>query len=256
MVAIPRLLGTRSVGRVAFQQPWRLARFYSTAQYELIKVSNPSPAVTLITLNRPKALNALSSPLFHELNSALRDAESAEEVRAVVLTGSEKAFAAGADIKEMKDRTLKDTYGGDFLEHWTEINRFKKPIIAAVSGYALGGGCELAMMHVSPAFPQGVAVLTTFGAGATSSSPRRLQTLDSRRSTSVMNAPVPFPRSSVSRPARRDPGSGRHPTADPCHWKVARDGARPDRSQLHRTGGVRLGPHLSVSPRVGPVDGF
>ncbi|KZT60355.1 ClpP/crotonase [Calocera cornea HHB12733] len=116
------------------------------AKYEFIITSKPDPTVTLITLNRPKALNALSSPLFHELNHALAQAELDKDVGAVVLTGSEKAFAAGADIKEMKDKEFAEVYGNNFLSHWTQITDMKKPVIAAVSGYALGGGCELAMM--------------------------------------------------------------------------------------------------------------
>ncbi|BGP18660.1 putative enoyl-CoA hydratase, mitochondrial [Rhodosporidiobolus nylandii] len=116
------------------------------SDFTSILVSSPTPGVSLITLNRPKALNALNSTLFHELNSALRTLEGDDSVNAVVLTGSEKAFAAGADIKEMKDKQFSEVYKGDFLGHWTELSRFRKPIIAAVSGYALGGGCELAMM--------------------------------------------------------------------------------------------------------------
>ncbi|EGG09754.1 uncharacterized protein MELLADRAFT_34335 [Melampsora larici-populina 98AG31] len=115
--------------------------------YENISLTQPSPSVTLVTLNRPKALNALSSPLFHELNHAFKNLDAPDsQTEVIVLTGNEKAFAAGADIKEMKERTLQETYGADFLTHWTEITAVRKPIIAAVSGYALGGGCELAMM--------------------------------------------------------------------------------------------------------------
>ncbi|KZS89005.1 enoyl-CoA hydratase [Sistotremastrum niveocremeum HHB9708] len=118
----------------------------STGQYENIIASKPDPTITLITLNRPKALNALSSPLFHELNSALAAAEVDDEVGCIVLTGSEKAFAAGADIKEMKDIKYHEAYGKDFLGHWAQLSKIRKPIIAAVSGFALGGGCELALM--------------------------------------------------------------------------------------------------------------
>ncbi|KAM0790820.1 putative enoyl-CoA hydratase, mitochondrial [Microbotryomycetes sp. NB124-2] len=118
----------------------------STGEYQNILVSSPAPGVSQITLNRPKALNALSSPLFHELNAALSKLSSDDSVGAVVLTGSDKAFAAGADIKEMKDKEFAEVYKGDFLAHWTEMTKFRKPIVAAVSGYALGGGCELAMM--------------------------------------------------------------------------------------------------------------
>jgi enoyl-CoA hydratase len=100
-----------------------------------------------VTLNRPKALNALYTPLIIELNKALDVFNQDKETGAVVITGSEKAFAAGADIKEMKDLTFASTYGEDFIEQWSELaTKFKKPLIAAVNGYALGGGCELAMM--------------------------------------------------------------------------------------------------------------
>ncbi|KAF8736145.1 hypothetical protein AX14_000786 [Amanita brunnescens Koide BX004] len=115
-------------------------------QYNYILASRPDPAVALITLNRPKALNALNSPLFKELNQALADADNDSSVGAIVLTGSEKAFAAGADIKEMKDKEFADVYKTNFLEDWAQLSRIRKPIIAAVSGYALGGGCELALM--------------------------------------------------------------------------------------------------------------
>lgn len=123
-----------------------LPRLYSTGAYTNILVSRPDPSVTLITLNRPKALNALNSALFHELNDAARQADEDESVGAIVLTGSDKAFAAGADIKEMKDKEFAKAYRENFLGHWAELTRVRKPIIAAVSGYALGGGAELAMM--------------------------------------------------------------------------------------------------------------
>ncbi|KZT01307.1 enoyl-CoA hydratase [Laetiporus sulphureus 93-53] len=115
-------------------------------QYQNILTSQPADGVALITLNRPKALNALSSPLFEELNDALKRFDSDNNVRALVLTGSEKAFAAGADIKEMKDKEYSDVFKNRFLENWSLLTQIRKPIIAAVSGYALGGGCELAMM--------------------------------------------------------------------------------------------------------------
>jgi enoyl-CoA hydratase len=101
-----------------------------------------------LTLNRPKALNALSSPLFTEINDLLSSINSSSSsVKCLVLTGSEKSFAAGADITEMAERSLAEVYDADFLKFWSEkISSFRVPIVAAVSGYALGGGCELAMM--------------------------------------------------------------------------------------------------------------
>lgn len=114
--------------------------------YEHILVSQPKPNVTQITLNRPKALNALNSALFHELNDAAEKADEDEAIGAIVLTGSEKAFAAGADIKEMREKTFQSAYKNNFLGHWTKLTTIRKPIIAAVSGHALGGGAELAMM--------------------------------------------------------------------------------------------------------------
>ena len=102
--------------------------------------------VGLITLNRPKALNALNSALISELNDALTEFDGNATIGCVVITGSEKAFAAGADVKEMADKTYVDAYLGQFLAGWSEISRARKPIIAAVSGFCLGGGCELALM--------------------------------------------------------------------------------------------------------------
>lgn len=103
--------------------------------------------VTLIRLNRPSALNALNPELTRELAAALDDLEKDENCAVVVLTGNEKAFAAGADIKFMKDLSYMDVYKMDFItDTWERITSFRKPTIAAVAGYALGGGCELAMM--------------------------------------------------------------------------------------------------------------
>ncbi|MDD7909599.1 enoyl-CoA hydratase [Pseudovibrio exalbescens] len=102
--------------------------------------------VGLITLNRPHALNALNKELIDELCEALSDYEQDPTVGCIVLTGSEKAFAAGADIKAMADNEYVDTYLTDFLSNWDDVSRTRKPIIAAVAGFALGGGCELAMM--------------------------------------------------------------------------------------------------------------
>jgi enoyl-CoA hydratase len=104
-------------------------------------------SVALIRLNRPEALNALNTTLITELGQALVEADRNDKIRCVVLTGSEKAFAAGADIKEMSTKTFVDAYDEDlFGAKIDAITRIRKPIIAAVSGYALGGGCELAMI--------------------------------------------------------------------------------------------------------------
>jgi len=126
--------------------PLSLRRMSSATEYSHILTSRPVPSVLLVTLNRPKALNALSTPLFLELNKALKDADEDDSVGAVVLTGSERAFAAGADIKEMKDKEYPGVFQNNFLENWAEITKLRKPIIAAVNGFALGGGCELALM--------------------------------------------------------------------------------------------------------------
>ena len=103
--------------------------------------------VALITLNRPEALNALSPELTQELSQTMNELEQDPSVSCVVITGSEKAFAAGADIKAMKDWNYMDVYMPDFItKTWESMAKFRKPTIAAVAGYALGGGCELAMM--------------------------------------------------------------------------------------------------------------
>ncbi|NBD20757.1 enoyl-CoA hydratase [Aquabacterium fontiphilum] len=101
----------------------------------------------LITLNRPKALNALNDQLMNELGEALLAFDADEDIGCIVITGSAKAFAAGADISAMAQMSFVDAYKGDFVTHnWETIRRVRKPVIAAVAGFALGGGCELAMM--------------------------------------------------------------------------------------------------------------
>ncbi|MCH8111605.1 MAG: enoyl-CoA hydratase [Proteobacteria bacterium] len=114
--------------------------------YENILVETRG-AVGLITLNRPDALNALNAGLMRELGSALDAFEDDSAIGAVVITGSEKAFAAGADIKEMQDKSFAEVYSEDFItSDWERISTCRKPVIAAVAGFALGGGCEIAMM--------------------------------------------------------------------------------------------------------------
>ena len=114
--------------------------------YQTLLVKTEGP-VGVITLNRPKALNALNGQLMDELTAALNAFEADPFVRCIILTGSEKAFAAGADITEMASKGYMDVYKEDFItRNWEQVTRIRKPVIAAVAGYALGGGCELAMM--------------------------------------------------------------------------------------------------------------
>ncbi|XP_015930937.1 probable enoyl-CoA hydratase, mitochondrial [Parasteatoda tepidariorum] len=122
--------------------------FSAAANYEFIKVEKTGEKknIGLITLNRKKALNALCDPLMQEIATALDTLEGDKEIGAIVITGSERAFAAGADIKQMQDYTFAQVASGNFLSSWDRVANTKKPTIAAVNGFALGGGCELAMM--------------------------------------------------------------------------------------------------------------
>jgi enoyl-CoA hydratase len=115
--------------------------------YELIELRTEGGKVGVITLNRPKQLNALNNQLMDELGAALKAFDADDAIGCMVVTGSEKAFAAGADIAAMAKYEFADAYKGDFItRNWETIRTIRKPVIAAVSGFALGGGCELAMM--------------------------------------------------------------------------------------------------------------
>jgi enoyl-CoA hydratase len=115
--------------------------------YECIEVRTEADKVGIIQLNRPKQLNALNDQLMDELGQALKAFDADEKIGCIIVTGSEKAFAAGADITAMAKFSFADAYKGDFItRNWETIRSIRKPVIAAVSGFALGGGCELAMM--------------------------------------------------------------------------------------------------------------
>jgi len=155
--------------------------------------------VGLIQLNRPKALNALNDQVMNELGEALQAFDANDNIGCIVLTGSDKAFAAGADIGAMADYTFMDVYKSDYItRNWEQIRRIRKPIIAAVAGYALGGGCELAMMcdfiiaADTAKFGQPEIKLGTIpGAGGTQRLPRAIskaKAMDLCLTARVMNA--------------------------------------------------------------------
>lgn len=119
---------------------------YSKLDYENCTFEVKDYGVGLVTIDRPAALNALCDALFHELDDIMTRMDEDRNIGAIVLTGSRKAFAAGADIKEMSSKLYPGTYYNDMLSWWENIAKLRTPTIAAVNGYALGGGCELAMM--------------------------------------------------------------------------------------------------------------
>ncbi|GBP84110.1 Enoyl-CoA hydratase, mitochondrial [Eumeta japonica] len=169
-------------GRIAVVHNTGFIKFYSAApNYENIKIDvvGSKKNVGLIQLNRPKALNALCKPLIEEVGKAVKDFDADDKIAGIILTGNEKAFAAGADIKEMQNNTYSGCQKTGFLAEWEIITNCGKPLIAAVNGFALGGGCELAMLcdiiyageNAKFGQPE-IAIGTIPGAGGTQRLPR------------------------------------------------------------------------------------
>jgi len=151
----------------------------SSLQYITVEKKGEGDKVALITLNRPKALNALCDGLMREVSDVLDELDTDPNVGCCILTGNGRAFAAGADIKEMQPNEFAGVFGGNFLSHWNRLSTMTKPVIAAVNGFALGGGCEIAMMcdiiyaSEKAQFAQPEILLGTIpGAGGTQRLPR------------------------------------------------------------------------------------
>ena len=135
----------RNVIKKCIKKPNNTRLFSSAATQGEFTIVETKDRVGVITLNRPKALNALCDGLIHEVNNAAKGFDQDPNIGCIVITGSGKAFAAGADIKEMADKSFVDAYHRNMFQFWTDLTRIATPTIAAVNGFALGGGCELAM---------------------------------------------------------------------------------------------------------------